>query len=161
MRTRAGRPVICSSGRGRLFDYHYGEGAYADTELAIQELLGIEREPLAPLRPEDAPGVVLSPQTADQPGAYNGPYEAGGVWGVFGGSGSVTVNGALIEIPAPGAHLLIEHPRHTAAVLELTPGEGLELPGHVLLPRRARRGLDRQGRTSATDARAAPATARV
>ena len=27
-------------GRARLFDYHHGEGAYAETELAIQELLG-------------------------------------------------------------------------------------------------------------------------
>ena len=25
---------------GRLFEYHYGEGAYAETERAIQELLG-------------------------------------------------------------------------------------------------------------------------
>jgi thiol-disulfide isomerase/thioredoxin len=113
-------------GRGRLFDYHYGEGAYAETELAIQELLGVERELLEPLRPEDAPGVALSPQTADQPGPYNGPYEAGGVWGVFGGSGSATVNGSSVEIAGPGAHLLIEHPFHTAAVLELIPGRGLD-----------------------------------
>src|SRR5438093_1476357 len=28
---------------GRLFDYHYGEGAYEETERAIQELLGVER----------------------------------------------------------------------------------------------------------------------
>ena len=27
----------------RLFEYHYGEGGYADTELAIQELLGVSR----------------------------------------------------------------------------------------------------------------------
>src|SRR5450759_3819156 len=70
-------------GRARLFDYHYGEGAYAETELAIQELLEVAREPLAPLRPEDASGALLAPQTADQPGPYSGPYEAGGVWGVF------------------------------------------------------------------------------
>ena len=43
-------------GRARLFEYHYGEGGYLETELAIQELLGIEREPLEPLRPEDAAG---------------------------------------------------------------------------------------------------------
>ncbi len=35
-------------GNAMLFDYHYGEGAYVETELAIQELLGIEREPLPP-----------------------------------------------------------------------------------------------------------------
>ena len=39
----------------RLHDFHFGEGGYEETELAIQELLGIEREPLAPMRPEDDP----------------------------------------------------------------------------------------------------------
>ena len=70
-------------GRARLFEYHYGEGAYAETELAIQELLGVEREPLQPMRPEDAPDAQLLPQTEDQEGAYSGPYEAGGVWAVL------------------------------------------------------------------------------
>jgi hypothetical protein len=57
--------------RGVLRDVHYGEGAYRETELAIQELLleidpDLELpEPLDPLRPEDAPGVLLEPQTAD------------------------------------------------------------------------------------------------
>src|ERR1700690_2726603 len=36
----AGWPVrYLFDGRARLFDYHYGEGAYEETELAIQELL--------------------------------------------------------------------------------------------------------------------------
>ncbi|HXQ00706.1 MAG TPA: DipZ protein, partial [Solirubrobacteraceae bacterium] len=46
-------------GHARLFDYHYGEGGYRETELAIQELLGIDREPLGPLRPEDAAAARL------------------------------------------------------------------------------------------------------
>jgi hypothetical protein len=51
---------------GRLALIHYGEGEYRDTELAIQECLGLESpEPLPPQRPEDAPGVLLQPQTAD------------------------------------------------------------------------------------------------
>jgi hypothetical protein len=50
---------------GRLRFIHYGEGAYADTELAIQECLDLELEPLEPLRAEDAPGAELEPQTAD------------------------------------------------------------------------------------------------
>lgn len=112
-------------GRGRLFDYHYGEGAYAETELAIQELLGVQRDPLDPVRPEDAPGIALPPQTADQPGAYIGPYEAGGVWGVFDGFGSVVVNGEELEIPRAGAYQLIEHSHHTSAVLALVPGDGV------------------------------------
>ena len=112
-------------GRARLFDYHYGEGDYQGTELAIQQLLGIEREPLEPLRPEDAPGAELSPPTPEQPGAYSGRYEAGGVWAVLEGHGTVTVNGEKLEIPATGAWELIAHERHTAANLVLEIGRGL------------------------------------
>jgi thiol-disulfide isomerase/thioredoxin len=50
---------------GWLVSMHYGEGAYDETEREIQELLGIERELVEPIRPEDAPGVLLEPQTAD------------------------------------------------------------------------------------------------
>jgi hypothetical protein len=57
--------------RGALRYIHYGEGDYLECEQVIQELL-LEiddelalPEPLAPLRPEDAPGVTLPPQTAD------------------------------------------------------------------------------------------------
>jgi thiol-disulfide isomerase/thioredoxin len=113
-------------GRARLFDYHYGEGAYRETELAIQELLGIEREPLAPLRPEDAEGVMLAPQTEDCEGAYAGPYEAGGVWAVLAGAGTVTVNDSrTLTVEHSGAYPLIEHERHTAGVLDLRIGEGV------------------------------------
>lgn len=109
-------------GRARLFDYHRGEGAYEETELAIQELLEIEREPLAPLRAEDAPGAQLRAQTADQPGAYCGPYEAGAVWGVFEAPGEITVNGVVLAVTHAGALVLVEHERHCAGVLELRAG---------------------------------------
>jgi hypothetical protein len=112
-------------GRGRLFDYHHGEGRYEDTELAIQELVGVEREPLAPLRAEDAPSARLRPQTADAPGAYSGPYEAGGVWAVLDGEGVVKVGGEDLAVAHPGAYQLIEHDRHTAGVLELEIGVGV------------------------------------
>jgi hypothetical protein len=111
--------------RGMLFDYHYGEGAYAETELAIHELLGVEREPLAPLRPEDAPDAVLVPQTEDQPGAYAGPYEAGGVWAVLSGRGYVRVGGRELVVDHAGAYELISHERHTTGVLELELDEGV------------------------------------
>ncbi len=131
-------------GHARLFEYHYGEGAYAETELAIQELLGVEREPLEPLRPEDTPGVLLAPQTADRPGAYSGLYEAGGVWAVLDGTGTVTVRIGVtstggdygdaskpaaiteLEVSHPGAYPLIEHDHHTAGLLELEIGSGVE-----------------------------------
>ena len=76
------------NGRGALDYYHYGEGAYDETELAIQELLELSRPPLAPVRPEDAPGALLAPQSDDVLGPYSGPYEAGGVWAVLDGRGT-------------------------------------------------------------------------
>jgi hypothetical protein len=57
--------------RGLLRYLHYGEGDYEESELAIQEALHeLDPDlalppPLDPLRPEDAPGVELEPQTAD------------------------------------------------------------------------------------------------
>jgi AhpC/TSA family protein len=57
--------------RARLRHVHFGEGEYLDTELTVQELLreidaeANVPEPLQPLRPEDAPGALLEPQTAD------------------------------------------------------------------------------------------------
>ena len=51
---------------GKLALLHYGEGEYEDTERAIGECLGLDDvEPMAPVRPEDAPGVLLEAQTAD------------------------------------------------------------------------------------------------
>ncbi len=111
--------------RGALYSMHYGEGAYDETEREIQELLGVERELVPPLRPEDAPGVLLPAQTEDQPGAYSGPYEAGGVWAVLEGSGEVRVDGRAIAVDGPGAYPLLEHPRHTRGLLELEIGDGV------------------------------------
>jgi hypothetical protein len=126
-------------GKACLCEYHYGEGGYRETELAIQELLGIEREPLAPLRPEDAPDAQLLPQTEDKQGAWSGQYEAGGVWAVLapspgrlsdherGGVGTVTINGKrTLTVERPGAYRLIEHERHTAAALDLDVDSGVE-----------------------------------
>jgi thiol-disulfide isomerase/thioredoxin len=118
-------------GRSRLFDYHYGEGGYLETELAIQELLGVEREPLAPLRPGDAPDALLVPQTEDQPGAYSGPYEAGGIWAVLEGSGTVRVRDGLaatreIVVEHSGAYSLLEHDHHVEGLLELEIGAGVQ-----------------------------------
>jgi hypothetical protein len=113
-------------GHARLFEYHYGEGGYRDTELAIQELLGVQREPLAPVRPEDAPDAQLAVPTPDQPGAYSGEYAAGGVWAVLDGRGAVDVDGVRIEITHSGAYPLVEHDRHTAGTLELHVGDGVE-----------------------------------
>jgi hypothetical protein len=113
------------NGEGRLFEYHYGEGAYDETERAIQELLGIDEPLLEPLRPEDVPGALLAIQTDDVEGPYSGPYEAGGVWAVLDGNGAVTANGSTFAIDHAGAYELISHPRSTAGELELAVGEGV------------------------------------
>jgi hypothetical protein len=111
--------------RGALYSMHYGEGAYAETEREIQALLGVERPLVEPLRPEDAEDVLLPAQTEDQPGAYSGPYEAGGAWAVLAGAGAVVANGRAFAVAHPGAYPLVEHPHHTAGVLELQIGAGV------------------------------------
>jgi thiol-disulfide isomerase/thioredoxin len=113
------------NGNQRLFEYHYGEGAYAETELAIQELLGISEDVVAPVRATDRPDALLVPQTDDVLGPYSGPYAAGGVWGVFEGSGVATVNGTPVAIDHPGAHELIVHDRHTEGVLDISVSQDL------------------------------------
>jgi thiol-disulfide isomerase/thioredoxin len=127
-------------GKARLFDYHFGEGGYLESELAIQELLGVERKPLAPLRPEDAADALLVPQTNDRPGAWSGPYEAGAVWAVLDGRGTVVVNrgagmgGRTLAIDRPGAYALVEHERHTASTLDLQIGEGVRCLATCFMP---------------------------
>ncbi|HWT22494.1 MAG TPA: DipZ protein [Solirubrobacteraceae bacterium] len=110
---------------GALFSMHYGEGAYQETEREIQELLAIERPLVEPLRPEDTEGVLLPAQTADQPGAYSGPYEAGGVWAVLEGRGEARVGGRTLAVDGPGCYPLVEHPHHTVGVLDFTAGPGV------------------------------------
>jgi AhpC/TSA family len=111
--------------RGMLFDRHFGEGGYADTERAIQELLDIDGPVLDPFRPEDAEGALLEPQSDDVAGPYAGPYRAGGVWAVLEGSGEVRVDGRALTVRHPGCFELVSHPRSTDAELDLELGEGV------------------------------------
>ncbi len=111
--------------RGMLVHYHYGEGGYEETELAIQELLGVEQPVISPFRPEEAPDARLEPQTDDVEGPYSGPYTAGGVWAVLGGRGTVTANGATVAVDQPGVYELIAHERSTTAELALEVGAGV------------------------------------
>ena len=108
-----------------LFDYHYGEGGYEETELAIQELLGVERELLPPARPEDAPDATLAVQSEDVEGPYSGPYQAGAVWAVLDGAGLVRANGRELRVEHPGCYELIAHERSTSGELQLSMGAGV------------------------------------
>ena len=125
--------------RGMLFDLHYGEGAYDETELAIQELLHVEEPLLEPRRPEDVPGALLEPQSEDVEGPYSGRYTAGGVWAVLEGNGSLTVNGRPTAVDHPGAYELISHPHSTHGVLQLDIGPGVRCHAVCFTP-----GVDRR-----------------
>jgi len=125
---------------GLLADYCYGEGGYVETELAIQHLLGVEREPLAPLRPEDAAGaqlVVPSEDRLEPP--LSGPYEAGGVWAVLEPRagrerGTIMVNGNERDVAQPGALLLIEHDHHARGELALELSDDVRCDGVCFTP---------------------------
>jgi hypothetical protein len=127
-------------GRGRLFDYHYGEGAYEETELAIQELLQVSRQPLAPVRPEDASHARLCRQSPDRLGPYSGPYEAGAVWAVLEGDGLVRVrcdagpSATELTVDHPGAYVLVEHERHTSAIVQIELGAGVRCEATCFTP---------------------------
>jgi hypothetical protein len=110
---------------GMLVHYHYGEGGYEETEREIQQLCGVEGALVAPLRPEDAPDAVLKPQSEDVAGLFSGLYEAGGVWAVLEGRGTVSVNGRPLSVDGPGCYELVSHPRSTRGRLELRPSGGV------------------------------------
>jgi hypothetical protein len=118
-----------------LHSLHYGEGAYAETEREIGELLGIDVDPLPPVRPEDEPDAVLPPQTADQRGLYTGPYEAGGVHLVCSGDGTVDD----VPVDGCGVYTVREHGHHTEAVLDVAVSDGVEVLATCFTPAPAAR----------------------
>jgi hypothetical protein len=111
--------------QGKLAYYHYGEGAYEETERAIHDLLGLQGPTVSPLRPEDAPDAKLAPQSEDVEGPFRGRYTAGAVWAVLDGHGAVTAGARSFRVEHPGCYELISHPRSTAGVLELKHDEGV------------------------------------
>jgi hypothetical protein len=120
--------------RLRLHSYHYGEGAYEETEREIQELLGIDEPLTPPLRPEDAPDALIVVPSEDREGAWSGDYAAGAVWASFSGTGTISVNGETQDIAWPGARPLVQHPVHTEGTLTLEVGDGVECLGVHFVP---------------------------
>jgi hypothetical protein len=137
---------------GALAWFHFGEGEYLGTELAIQEeLREIDAlrelpEPMAPLRPTDGPGArVMSPTPELFPGGswerpwtagedgeeLEIPYEAGGAYATIEGTGALTVllddQTASIPIEAPALYRLSHHPRHERHTVTLRPSPGLRI----------------------------------
>ena len=117
-RTRAGRRATCSTAARALFDYHYGEGAYAETELAIGELLGVRARAAARrCAPRTRPARCSRAQTEDRPAPYSRPLRGrrrvGGARRPRDGAGerrSTAPTAARARRSThPGAYLLIEH----------------------------------------------------
>lgn len=115
-------------GQSWLVDYEHGEGGWRATEETFLELLGLDAEPLAPLRPVDADDALLAMPTPDQPGAWSGSYTAGEVWATLeppeDGPGSLVVNGETVVVEHPGAQLLLAHGVSTRGELRLQPADG-------------------------------------
>jgi hypothetical protein len=142
-----GWPSLFLWGRGGALQwFHFGEGEYAGTELAIQEeLVAISRAldlpvPLPPIRQVDAPGALVARPTpellpggstsepwrpSDLDPALELDYEAGGVWASIDGRGElgVALDGAqprTITVETAGAYELTAHDRHERHELVLT-----------------------------------------
>jgi hypothetical protein len=134
---------------GALSWFHFGEGEYLGTEMAIQEelrelnALRSLPEPMTPLRPSDSPGSKVMPPTPElfPGGSWEQPwtggeleldYEAGGAHATVEGTGTltVTIDGTdtrRIQIDGARLYALAEHERHQAHQLKLEPSPGLQI----------------------------------
>ncbi len=106
-------------------DFHPGEGEYAEVERAIQEALGIDEPLTDPIHEIDAPESELVVPTEDQDGLWSGDYEAGEVWAVLEGRGTLTVNGESRSIERSGPELLISSGKSERGTLALETSDGL------------------------------------
>lgn len=134
---------------GALSWFHFGEGEYLGTEMAIQEelrrldALRTLPEPMEPLRPCDGPGAKVMPPTPEifPGGSWREPwtgdqleveYEAGGAWATVEGKGTLTVtvdDSDTHQLQIDGARLyeLTQHERHQAHRLTLMPSPDLRI----------------------------------
>jgi hypothetical protein len=138
---------------GALSWFHFGEGEYLGTEMAIQEdlreldVLRSLPEPMRPLRPSDSPGAKVMPPTPElfPGGSWEQPwsataespqlqaeYAAGGAYATVEGSGELLVQvddgeRRAVTVDGPRLYALAEHPRHEAHHLALEPAGELRV----------------------------------
>ncbi|MBA2241093.1 MAG: hypothetical protein H0W09_07625 [Solirubrobacterales bacterium] len=144
-----GWPALFLWNRGGTLRWaHFGEGAYAETEVEIAAALSESQPgfsaptPLEPRRATDAPSALLAAPSPElfPSGSPREPtsepielaYEAGGAHAVLDGGGTVRV--ALDAGPAwslepawPGLHELASHPAHERHQLIIEPHGGARL----------------------------------
>ncbi len=138
---------------GSLSWFHFGEGEYLGTEIAIQdELRQLDAlralpEPMAPLRPTDAPGAgVMAPSeeifpggswerawlAGEEGGELTIEYAAGGVYATVEGEGELTVQldeatATTLQVDGQSLYALAEHERHESHSLVLRASPGLRI----------------------------------
>jgi hypothetical protein len=134
---------------GALAWFHFGEGDYLGTEMAIQaELREMDAlrelpEPMIPLRATDGPGARVLPPTPEifPGGSWEEPwtgdeltveYEAGGAYATVEGEGElgVALDGSeerKVSVEGPSLYKLAEHPSHETHRLALRPADGIRI----------------------------------
>jgi hypothetical protein len=126
---------------GALSWFHFGEGEYLATEIAIQEelreldALRPLPDPMGPLRPSDGPTAKVMPPTAElfpEGGSLDLDYEAGGAYLTAAGEGEVAIelDGTpvpSIDVTTPALYRLTEHPVHERHHLVLNPSPGVQV----------------------------------
>ncbi|HVY77511.1 MAG TPA: hypothetical protein VG898_03295 [Solirubrobacterales bacterium] len=138
---------------GALSWFHFGEGEYLGTELAIQEelreldALRPLPEPMQPLRPSDSPSAKVMPPTPEAfpGGSWERPWVAGRDGSELSLDYAAAVAAATVEgegelrvaiddgeprslaIVRPGLQILAEHGRHEQHRLRLSAERGLRV----------------------------------
>ncbi len=120
---------------GALFDYHYGEGAYDETERAIQELLGVERAADRAQAPRGRPrGTARAPVRRRRRARTRGRTRPAPCGACSTAPARSAPTARTVTVDHPGCYPLIEHDRHTAGELDLRVGEGVRCDGVCFLP---------------------------
>jgi hypothetical protein len=134
---------------GALSWFHFGEGEYLGTEMAIQEelreldALRSLPEPMPPLRPSDSPSAKVMPPTPEifPGGSWEQPwtggeleldYEAGGAYATVEGTGTLLVSiddtdPQQLQVQDARLYALSEHECHESHRLTLEPSPGLRI----------------------------------
>jgi hypothetical protein len=138
---------------GALSWFHFGEGEYLGTELAIHdELRQLDAlqslpDPMEPLRLSDSPGALVMPPTPEliptgsleepfvverEDQGMDIPYAAAGVFVTAEGEGEIrleydNVEVDPVEVTNPGLYALAEHPRHEPHRVGVRPKPGMRL----------------------------------
>ena len=138
---------------GALAWFHFGEGEYLGTEMAIHEELRDQDalrdlpDPMDSLRPTDTPTARVMPPSEEvfPSGSWERPwvagedgeelplpYEAGAAYVTAEGEGEIALEldgstGSPIEISGPALYPLAEHSRHERHTMTLRPTPGVRI----------------------------------